>query len=124
MPSDAWNSLRIDNISSRKEFEAYINDCGNYAKAKKLGFKFNPYIRESTCKKNYCISPWKHLYLNTNGDISPCCIQPIIFGNICNDNFDEIWNGDKINQFRNEMLLGNYDSKCLTCCLSWGLPYE
>lgn len=125
MPNkDQWNKFRIDNISNRSEIENYITECRKYAKELGVGFLFNPYQKQNMIRKKICISPWRHVFIASNGNISCCCEQNKIFGNLNEESFFQIWNGDKFNAFRNNMILMEYDEICRNCCLPWGITYE
>ena len=120
----AWDKLRIDNATNREEIIRSINNACEYSKEIGIGFTFNPYIKNHKLCKTLCISPWKHMFVYANGDISVCCELNTVFGNITNSSFKDIWNGEKLNQFRNDMILKNYDYHCTNCCLPWGLTNE
>jgi MoaA/NifB/PqqE/SkfB family radical SAM enzyme len=124
MPGEMWDKFRLDTIADRHIFNTYINDCMRYAAGKKIGFHFNPFMENKKIKKKVCVSPWKHTYIYANGDVSLCCELHKIYGNLQYQDFASIWNGACLNNFRNLMLLEEYDSHCLKCCLPWGLPYE
>jgi MoaA/NifB/PqqE/SkfB family radical SAM enzyme len=125
MPNlSAWNILRLDNMAGRVAFNAYISECSCYAVEKKIGFYFNPYTENKHRKKSICPAPWRHIFIQSNGDVSPCCEINAGFGNINKNDFLEIWNGEQFNDFRNRMLLGDYDRHCAQCCLPWGLTGE
>jgi len=82
-----------------------------------LGF----YRKENTKEiKKYpisqCKSPWENIVITPLGDIIPCLcgIGNYVIGNIYNQPFDEIWNGEKITELRNAILNG--DNKfCKQC---------
>jgi MoaA/NifB/PqqE/SkfB family radical SAM enzyme len=65
--------------------------------------------------KAFCIMPWLHLHVTTRGLCQACCIAPITFGDINKQSIQEIWEGDKINQFRNNLLKGVKDKRCNGC---------
>ena len=53
-----------------------------------------------------CSKPWTDLYVNVNGDVSPCCTIPMmIMGNILENDLEEIWHGEKYQAFREVILL-------------------
>jgi len=124
MPDNAWQKLRLDKIEDRSAFDDYIAKCLRYAKSKKIGFRFNKYTENKTIRKKLCVAPWKHIFLYANGDLSACCELNCKFGCLQAENFQSIWNGEALNIFRSNMLMGDFDPHCLNCCLSWGLPYE
>jgi sulfatase maturation enzyme AslB (radical SAM superfamily) len=59
--------------------------------------------------------PWIHLYIDTKGLVKACCNANITFGNINNQSIDEIWNGEKIKQFRSQLLKDVQDKRCEFC---------
>lgn len=44
-----------------------------------------------------------------------CCVANIPFGNINDQSFDEIWNGEPINKLRNRFAAGEKDNRCAHC---------
>ena len=121
---NTWEKLRLDNCNNRDEIMKYISLAEQYAKKKEVGFCFNPLKVNSVKKKDICISPWKHLYLYANGDLSICCELNTRFGNINSSSIVNIWNGYGLNEFRNNMIMKDYDCHCLSCCLPWGIMNE
>ncbi len=66
-------------------------------------------------KENFCLMPWVHLYVGTNGKANACCNTSITYGSVRNQAVETIWNGDKINHFRNQLLKGIKDKRCSVC---------
>jgi radical SAM protein with 4Fe4S-binding SPASM domain len=68
-----------------------------------------------------CVRPWVSLYIDHNGDITPCCLMTygagkLVIGNIYKEDFRAIWNNGKIRSFRNAIKRGNkYYPICDTC---------
>lgn len=122
--TNVWNKLRLDNYVNRKEFEEYIDECKEYSQKNNIGFLFNKYQKSYMIKKPICKSPWQHVFIDSDGRVSFCCEQNKYFGNLNEQSFDEIWNGVQANQFRNDMLLNEYDEICCNCCLPWGITYD
>lgn len=65
--------------------------------------------------KVFCVAPWLSLNINQNGDIRPCCISNDYFGNVLKDSIEEVWNNDKIKEFRKSMIEQNPIDSCRTC---------
>lgn len=59
--------------------------------------------------------PWLHLYVDTGGKAKACCNTSITYGSVRNQAVEEIWNGDKINSFREKLLKGEKDKRCAIC---------
>jgi MoaA/NifB/PqqE/SkfB family radical SAM enzyme len=51
-----------------------------------------------------CRYPWMFLYIDTNGDVRPCCYASICFGNLLRQDFQSIWNGPQARQMRQNFL--------------------
>jgi len=83
---------------------------------------FNP-LNES-----FCAAPWVHLYLDGSGNAFPCCKNKKSgLGNIESKLIKELWNEDKLNLIRKNMILGNKIPSCETCYLNekrWGTSYR
>jgi len=66
-----------------------------------------------------CEWPWKSLYVDTEGNISPCCIiadaKVMGMGNILKCDFDTIWNSQKYRQFRKQHLSEKIPDICKAC---------
>jgi len=68
-------------------------------------------------KHNYCRIPWNVAQIFANGDVgvSTRCFN-ITFGNIYEENFSKIWNGEKMKNFRNYLLRSGAFPACSRCC--------
>ena len=72
-------------------------------------------------KKDFCRKPWTETFVNWNGDVFPyCCVhteEKDRMGNIFEQDFEEIWNGENYVAARKEMLDQPNDLKtiCHTC---------
>jgi radical SAM protein with 4Fe4S-binding SPASM domain len=58
-------------------------------------------------KKHFCTAPWVHIHTWPNGTVFPCRNSLREFdnvGNLYDNTIEEIWNSDKIKQFRQDLL--------------------
>lgn len=125
MPDKAtWEALNILDLTFRQEFTLMIARCASLAQEKGIGFTFNPNKKPNKIRKKLCEAPWRHVFISADGGVSVCCELPKIFGNLAENSLSQIFACDELQNFRNNMLLGEYDSHCINCCLPWGLPYE
>lgn len=62
-----------------------------------------------------CIVPWVYLDILPDGTVIPCCSNSTELGDLKSQSFEEIWNGDKMNQFRLDMLKDNLPESCMFC---------
>lgn len=81
--------------------------------------KINTYYSDlETPVRNHCIVPWCQANVNYNGDVHFCADYPdYILGNITQQSFKEIYNGDRANKFRKELhnCEGGLFPGCLRC---------
>ena len=65
----------------------------------------------------FCVLPWVHLHISTNGDMNACCVATKPFGNINSTSLREVWNGKEINDFRQKLYSNIKDKRCSYCYL-------
>jgi len=76
------------------------------------------YADLETPVRNHCIVPWCQTNINYNGDVHFCADYPdYILGNIKEQSFKEIYNGDRANKFRKTIHAceGGMFPGCLRC---------
>lgn len=66
-----------------------------------------------------CYKPWLTSDVQVNGDVHPCCYSDESMGNVKEQKFSEIWDGERYNDFREKMLDGNFPDYCKNCDLGW-----
>jgi MoaA/NifB/PqqE/SkfB family radical SAM enzyme len=59
--------------------------------------------------------PWIHLHVSNHGQVNACCVANIPFGNVNDQDFDEIWQGKEIDQLRSKFAAGIPDPRCAVC---------
>lgn len=68
-------------------------------------------------RDTFCIYPWIHMFVDTNGAVWPCCQaksnDPL--GNVQKDSIKDIWNSESYKQMRLKMLKGEKCNECTTC---------
>ena len=63
-----------------------------------------------------CAIPWTHLEIQSNGDITPCCMtKELSLGNIKNITLEQAFQNDKLKNLRNELLSGAQPAACQNC---------
>ena len=65
----------------------------------------------NTNERYYCMRAFDHLQLMDNGDMLPCCppwIDHYCIGNIKDQTYEQIWNGEKAQEFRRSILDGSF----------------
>jgi radical SAM protein with 4Fe4S-binding SPASM domain len=76
-----------------------------------------------------CFRPWTTTYVTALGTIYPCCVAPfatndhrsIELGNIFAAPFAEIWNGERYQHFRDQLLSNQPHKACAGCGAYWSL---
>ena len=61
--------------------------------------------------ENFCALPFVQLGCEPTGKLVPCCFNDYEYGDIREQNLDEIWNGEPIQKLREEFMTGD-----LTIC--------
>ena len=64
----------------------------------------------------FCVKPWNHACIRTNGDITLCCLsrEPVKF-NIKTSTIKEWWNGDFVAGIRQQFLNNERPIECMNC---------
>lgn len=76
--------------------------------AAKIGVKltFTTFYNKEKNKRG-CDWPWLGPFINSHGDVMPCCVinspEELTFGNIFKEDFSNIWNNEKYQEFRNDL---------------------
>jgi len=104
----------IENNNNWKDFSLPIDKYSNdYLEA----FNPNPLTED-------CGYPWIQAVIRANGDVCSCCQRRHIMGNLNENTFDEIWNGEKYQSLRAQKSFKHcLGIKCNMVCFSiW--PYQ
>ncbi len=105
---------QISNIKSRKGNLPIL-----FTPDLKSQKELNEYYTVHTKKfgNETCFVPWKYSQILANGDVTVLtrCFD-VTFGNIFEDRFVDIWNGDKLRNFRNALKKNRYFPACIRCC--------
>ncbi len=67
-----------------------------------------------------CTFPFESAQISMQGDVYVCCppwCNSYSFGNIYEQSFDEIWNGERAKEFRRQFITGNYNICNLDLCV-------
>jgi len=76
-----------------------------------------------------CMRPWTTAYITANGNALPCCIAPFAttdyeslkLGNVFEKPFVEIWNDERYQKWRTELLSDKPHPACAGCGVHWSL---
>jgi radical SAM protein with 4Fe4S-binding SPASM domain len=78
-------------------------------------------------RKLHCIVPFEQLMFFSDGSVHACCPSMVggyTFGNIFENNFEEIWNGEKAQRFRQSILDGTFEFCSLEQCINSHVKYD
>lgn len=66
---------------------------------------------------HFCSMATHYAKIEPNGKVFPCCRGPqeLEMGNVNEQSFEQIWNGDKYREFRRRMHARDYPEVCRTC---------
>ena len=65
--------------------------------------------------KHFCMAPWVHMYIQTNGDVGSCCQLSNNLGSLREKTLEELWNIDENKEMRLSMLKGEEIPACSIC---------
>jgi radical SAM protein with 4Fe4S-binding SPASM domain len=76
-----------------------------------------------------CQRPWTLAYITANGNVLPCCISPwvardyseLILGNAFSERFEQIWDGERYQQFRTDFESDRPPDPCRGCGRLWSI---
>lgn len=86
-----YDEMREKAIQTAREIDSFF-----YGPA-----PFSSSPKENSSCGNYCLYPESGVYILPNGDVAPCCgEQKFILGNLREQSFAEVWNGEKYRRLR------------------------
>ncbi len=62
-----------------------------------------------------CNDPWTSFVVDIMGNVKICCYSDVIMGNLFEQNFSEIWNGDMYRYYRQTVNTRNPPQECALC---------
>jgi len=64
---------------------------------------------------NFCILPWTHQYIHTDGEVRGCCVYEGKYGSLKENSLEEIWNNENTRKTRISLLNGIFPTTCRAC---------
>ncbi|WP_082114093.1 radical SAM/SPASM domain-containing protein [Kiloniella litopenaei] len=83
------------------------------------------YLKPKKLSDNECTWVWNSAMINWDGSVVPCCRDPHgrhQFGNAFEQPFHEIWNGQGLTEFRNQIVTSIKDVDICKLCSGFGIP--
>lgn len=73
---------------------------------------------------SFCPMAMNYVKITPDGKVFPCCRGPeeLVMGNVLQQDFDAIWNGERYRDFRRRMFSGDYPKVCAECLVLTGRP--
>jgi MoaA/NifB/PqqE/SkfB family radical SAM enzyme len=76
-----------------------------------------------------CMRPWTLMYISARGSAFPCCIAPfstadlnhLSLGNVFTQDLAAVWNGERYQNFRRQLLSAEPPECCKSCGACWSL---
>lgn len=68
-----------------------------------------------------CFLPWQQLNIDPDGEVRPGCLCSTNIGTVMDSSILDIWNGNKIQEYRSKILSGNPDI-CSLDCIKGNVP--
>lgn len=62
-----------------------------------------------------CLKPWSSVFVEPDGEVRPCCYLSPVMGNVYDQDFPAIWNGEEAQALRKGMVNGNPPQLCKEC---------
>ncbi|MDD5193304.1 MAG: radical SAM protein [Candidatus Nanoarchaeia archaeon] len=102
-------------LGSMEDVERLINETQELIKNTRAEVSIGPlieYLRFNGDKEFYnknkpCYMPWYSVFITWDGWVNPCdfsCDNEVVFGNAFTQPFKEIWNNQKVKEFRKGLL--------------------
>jgi len=113
--------LKVDPIILAKQIERvktkYLNKCLFSPELDEEGIRIFYHEPERFVERNRCFVPWQVAQIIANGDLIPMtrCFH-IVLGNIYEQSFKEIWNGEKYQNLRKILRKYKAFPACTRCC--------
>lgn len=107
-------------LSDREKTAILLREAFQVAKDRNVTFDttFFPidYFLDEYSKPNgECNDPWTSFIVDIRGDVKICCYSDTIVGNIFEQDFSSIWNGDTYRFYRKMVNTSNPPEQCISC---------
>ena len=116
---DFGNPTLGEQLDSIRDFDPVTEDegWGLVEQGKKLGIEVTFLPNEKMFSvDDICPHPFERVFVGTSGKLAPCFrVNPEFFDLGNARNFDEEWNGEKFQRFRNGHLSGDIPEACKFC---------
>ncbi|MFB6088292.1 MAG: radical SAM protein [Candidatus Aenigmatarchaeota archaeon] len=121
---NVWKSNEFLSLENMKEGQIYeqLKKSEKILEGSSVGSNLGKIIEYGVFDKKpprFCFAPWEMAFINASGDVMVCCTLASYYknllGNVKEKSFRSIWNGEKIEEFREEMKKRNFQKRCREC---------
>lgn len=117
-----WKTNKALSMRKEKNVSRVLKQLNERIKAKGLQSNLEPILKHGLFKHEppkFCFAPWEMLFINSNGEVLACCTLAShyenVIGNIKETRLSEIWQGEKMNRFRETIKDKKYFDECKKC---------
>lgn len=112
-----------EQVAFREKWEDVVDyiDYQKVADFSHVGSEEEVELGESAGERLFCSKPFGYLNVWSNGDISPCCTfygKNLVFGNIRENTLQEVYDGPKMQELREQFRTGRNLNKICQVCLA------
>jgi Predicted Fe-S oxidoreductases len=72
-------------------------------------------VSENSNARWACCEPWAAIWVTSEGEVRTCCLNDTSFGNLFEQEFDDIWNGEPFRRFRAQHARLDEPAGCTNC---------
>lgn len=121
------NFLDISNlfviICCIKDFQDLIENCCERYSQDTVPFQYSivdidvtkPIENHFDLPDTICAIPWQNMEIRQNGDLTPCCTNTCVLGNIKDTTISQAFYGEKMQKLRDDLLSGKRPESCNQC---------
>lgn len=120
---DISNNRKIKLETSEFPLDYFIRDRTNFdwkqPSEKSIQCNNSPCREDLSLNPNnseiYCFEPWTSFRVDSSGNVRVCCYSKINMGNLFEQSFSEIWNGDLYRYYRKYVNTQTPPTDCSNC---------
>lgn len=78
-----------------------------------------PHVVPNDAGPRSCGNPWTHVHIKSDGKVYPCCFSDEVMGDLREQPFEEIWNGEKYQDLRKTLKEERPWASCRRASCNW-----
>jgi len=123
----ALHAYRTDPVQAFRKTALHLSDAARVLRSRRITRAEDASAKplRPAPERVRCTDPWDLVHVNHKADVNPCCMSQRPMGNLREQSFEEIWNGDTYRTFREKLLSSDPPEECRGCSKAgWYQPYE